>query len=368
MDLNRAKIELTYHGMQLSENALKNLPQNRFRLIVYRDYSTTGGMILKLAPGIYANTPVNQKHSEKSPYTLIFEQGRFFLTKEEGRFGVEVLPPPAFALDSLRLPTGEFIRDLVMIHADRIRISPIYGCANTCAFCSSALLPYNQMPLERLDDAFQIALKDLLCQVRHAFISGGTPLEHPDSYKYQNSIYEFFPDRYPELEFDAMLSPRTLNSGSVTRRKYDNFIKFLWDCSLKDLSINLELVNPNIRRRMIPQKARIGMDNYLYFIEKAVEVFGFRRVRSSIVVGLEEEADTLWGVKALAQRGCIPVLSQFVPTPGTSTARLPAPTPGAQETLLKRAIEISGRYNLPLGPICRPCSHNSLVNYSAAPV
>jgi hypothetical protein len=368
MNLWRVKLELTYHGMRLDKEARQKLSQNRFGIIVYRDYSTTGGIILKLDEDTYANTPIDQKKCDQSPYLLIYTEEQFHLKKKDGEeIPVEILPTPQFALDSERLlSSGEFVRDLVMFHADRIRISPVYGCSNACIFCSMASLPYQCMPVKKLDEAFNVALKDPLSKdrFRHAFISGGTPRAIKLDYQYLNKVYQYFPRKYPEIDFDAMLSPRTLYPGRVTKQKYLNFLNYLYSCKLKDISINLELVNESLRRKMIPQKDRIGMDNYLLFIGKAVEIFGAKRVRSSIIIGLEDEKETLWGVNALAKRGCIPVLSQFVPTPGTPTAQHLAPTPDFQEQVLLKSIEIVTKHNLTLGPLCKACSHNSVVNYN----
>lgn len=125
------------------------------------------------------------------------------------------------------------------------------------------------------------------------------------------------------------------------------------------MSINLELYNENLRKKYIPEKYAIGKEHYLLFIQKAVAVFG-GKIRSSLVVGLEDKEDTLAGVRDLAACGCIPVLSAFVPAQGTFMERYPKPEAGFLLEIVHEAAEIARCNHTILGPLCRPCTHNSL--------
>ena len=274
---------------------------------------------------------------------------------------VRIIPVPQYALDALRLPDNTPVRELVMTHADRVRISPIHGCSYHCSYCTCNLSTYREIPCEQLDAAFQIALADPYNRPRHALISGGTPRETEESYDWLNEVYRFFPKTYPQMEFDVMLSPRCLHPQPHTSEGYREFLHYLHDvCGVRTLSVNLELFNEEYRRRFIPEKAAIGIQQYLEFIRLAVEVFGERTIRSSLVVGLESGEDSLDGVRALVDCGCLPVLSAFVPAPGTDGATYPAPTPEFLLELVHKAERICRFAGLQLGPLCRPCTHNSI--------
>lgn len=174
-------------------------------------------------------------------------------------------------------------------------------------------------------------------------------------------VYKYFPTHYPEYEFDVMLSPRGLMPQKTGRQDGRDFLHYLKEiCGFDTMSINLELSNEGFRQRFIPDKAAIGRTRYLQFIEDAVTIFGENKIRSSLVVGLEPAEDTLQGVKDLVNCGCLPVLSAFVPAPGTDMANYPAPEVSILFDLVKRADEIAKVSEMVLGPLCRPCTHNSI--------
>ena len=123
-----------------------------------------------------------------------------------------------------------------------------------------------------------------------------------------------------------MLSPLCMKPGPHTVDGYTNFLHYLHDaCGVKTISVNLELYNETYRRRFIPEKAAIGLDHYLFFIRKAVELFGSNTIRSSLIAGLEPMEDTLQGVQALAGCGCLPTLSVFIPAPALTARPFPHP-------------------------------------------
>ena len=130
--------------------------------------------------------------------------------------------------------------------------------------------------------------------------------------------------------------------------------------TVTELGVKAEDGSYSIPERYIPDKAAIGRTRYLQFIEDAVTIFGENKIRSSLVVGLEPAEDTLEGVKDLVNCGCLPVLSAFVPAPGTDMANYPAPEVSFLFDLVKRADEIAKASGMVLGPLCRPCTHNSI--------
>lgn len=71
---------------------------------------------------------------------------------------------------------GEAYNSYAFTHADRVRISPVEGCAMTCKFCD---LPcefrYPTGRVEGLLDAVRPAATDEVQPASHVLISGGTP-------------------------------------------------------------------------------------------------------------------------------------------------------------------------------------------------
>lgn len=360
MTYTELKIRLIQQGAAFSDAARANMCRSKIGQISFYDYATTGGVVMELDGRVYANVPVR---FQKSDFRVDHRDGRFLLLLREEALpvSVRIIPAPKYALDVLRLDNGTPVRELVMTHADRVRISPIHGCSFHCNYCTCNTSGYREIPCEDLDAAFQIALSDPYNKPRHVLVSGGTPKESEESYTWLNQIYHFFPNAYPTLEFDVMLSPRTLVPGQGTAEGYDAFLRYLYEeCGVQTMSINLELFDEAQRKRFVPEKAAIGMENYERFIKKAVQIFGEGRIRSSLIVGLESAEDTLKGVQVLTDWGCLPVLSAFVPALGTDGATFPAPSVTFLLDLVERANQVVQRAGSQLGPLCRPCTHNSI--------
>lgn len=123
---------------------------------------------------------------------------------------------------------------------------------------------------------------------------------------------------------------------------YNEFLNYLYyECGIQTLSVNLELSNDQFRRKYIPEKWKVGIDNYLLFIKNAVDVFGR-------------------GIEEICEQGCIPVLSAFIPDRGTDMASYERPSVEFLSETVERASGTAEKYGMALGPLCRPCTHNSL--------
>ena len=360
MTYTELKIRLMQHGAIFTPAARSMMCHDQFGSISFSDYATTSGVVTVLDKRVYANVPVK---FHGTPF-LIDRSDTELSLSYQGRLlpvSVRIIPPPAYALNAVRLDDNTPVRELVMTHADRARISPVHGCSYHCNFCTCNMSTYQESSCEQLDKALQIALADPYNTPDHILISGGTPRDTPESYRWINEIYYYFPKNYPQFDFDVMLSPRGMLPGQTSDQEYDNFLHFLYDeCGVKTLSINLELYNDALRNQYIPEKHVIGKENYYRFIRQAVTIFGVGSIRSSLVVGLESIEDTLLGVRSLVSCGCLPVLSTFIPAPGTDAASYPAPSVDLLLDVVTQAAQIAAEANMQLGPRCRPCTHNSL--------
>jgi len=182
----------------------------------------------------------------------------------------------------------------------------------------------------------------------HVLISGGTPRK--EDYGYLSEVYEEVLGNFGRVPIDVMMVPM---EGLIDIEK-------LSQLGLNELSINLEIWDESISRRLMPRKHAQGRDYYLTFIERSVQVFGRNRVRSMLLVGLEPLEATIQGIIALAERGAIPVLSPFRPDPLTPLRNVRPPTAEVLEETYLRAQEVLSKWDLRLGPSCAPCTHNTL--------
>jgi len=347
----RLKFELLSKGIEISEEARTYIDErNDGRPMTPADYASTSGVILSLLDDVWVNAPIPQHNANfvpGTPFTLTVIDDHLSVVGPgvAEPAGMWLLP----AYHGATNPAGEPYNSYAFTHADRVRISPIEGCSMTCKFCD---LPYEfryrTKRVEGLVDAVRVALADPVQPAAHVLISGGTPRDADIGYV--RDVYEAVICGLPEIPVDIMMVPvaELLDVG------------WLSELGVAELSVNLEVFNRDIARRLMRRKYDQGLDNYLAYLRDAADVLGSARVRSMLMVGLEPMEDTLAGVKAIAERGATPVLSPF--RPDVSTPLRDQSPPDAEfliETYL-RACDVADSFGVGLGPMCIPCSHNTL--------
>jgi len=93
------------------------------------------------------------------------------------------------------------------------------------------------------------------------------------------------------------------------------------------LGMHLEVVEPEVRRRILPGKSEITLEHYYTAFEQAVEVFGRGQVSTYLLAGLGDSADSLITCSAkLINLGVYPFVVPFVPISGTPLENHPAPS------------------------------------------
>lgn len=331
------KYALLAQGVALSDEARARLVRRGGGELVYREYATTGGLTLK-SGDLYINAPVDEWYCEVPEATLRFADGGFLLDWRGDEIAVDVMQPPGYLGAA---PAG------VMTHADRIRLSPITGCACSCAFCDSPSRPYRLLGIDELLNSLSLAEADQALPASHILISGGTPRPHDEAAL--DACFEAL-IQGTSLPADVMLMPRSDN-GIVER---------LHAWGAHGLSINLEVYDETLASELVPQKDRRGREGYADMWDRAVSIFGAGRVRSLLIVGLEPEESVLEGVEFIASHGVDPVLSPFRPAPGTRLADVRPPSAESMQRLHESSEEIARRYGVKLGPRCIPCQHNTI--------
>ena len=342
------KIRLMEEGVHVPEEVREVVRG----LLTLADYPSTSGVTMALEEDVWVNAPIVDFNpnflKEDPPHRLVYEDSRFFVESDGERYESKILPVPSY--HDTKTKSGEPYTWLAITHSDRVRISPIGGCAIACKFCDIPYVAkYRTKSIDDLVESVQVALDDSALPAQHILISGGTP--KPDDYEWQNEVYETVADAFPGVDVDVMMvsMPGLLDP------------QHLKDVGIHGLSINIEMWNQETARKIMASKVKAGRQLYFDFIEEAVDVFGADgKVRSLILVGIEPIEDTLQGVEALAQIGCDPVLSPFRPDPATPMKDHPPPSVETLVEVYERSLEIVERYGVKLGPRCIPCHHNTL--------
>lgn len=346
------KFDLLAEGMIVSEGARARLEEaTAQRALTPADYASTSGLILVLDGDVWVNAPIidhNANFVFKPDHVLDLNESGELVVRSRGRIvSAQFWVPPL--LHEEKNPWDENYTSYCFTHTDRVRVSPIEGCAFFCQFCDLPYeFAYRRKLAERLVQAVRAARDDKVQPARHVLISGGTPRDEDGPYLVE--AFAAILEANQDVAVDIMMAPVR---DALPLEELDT-------AGLNEVSINLELWNLDVARRYMRMKYEQGRDYYLSFIVDSVETMGVGRVRSMLMVGLEPMESTLEGVAALAERGCIPVLSPFRPDPSTPLRAMPTPTARMLKETYLRSREITQAHGIALGPACIPCSHNTM--------
>lgn len=345
------KFDLLCEGLHIEEDAQRYIDErNGGRALTPADYASTSGIILELEDDVWVNAPIaehNANFVSDPTFRLRLGEAGLYVDGAEREVAARFWLPPTY--HDGHTSAGEPYTSFAFTHADRVRVSPIEGCSMTCKFCN---LPYEfRYTTKRIAgvvEAVRAAAADPIQPASHVLISGGTPREV--DYGYVRDVYEAVISGFPELPVDIMMVP----IADVVD------VEWLASLGVNELSINIEVFDRELAPNLMRRKAAQGLDLYLSFMAAAAEVLGPRRVRSMVLVGLEDLDQTLAAVTAIAERGCVPVLSPFRPDPATPLRDRVPPTADLLREAFLRSQEIARTHGVPLGPTCIPCSHNTL--------
>jgi hypothetical protein len=350
-DAQELKFELFARGLAIAPSAAAVLQEvNEGRALTPADYASTSGVILRLEDDVWVNAPIetyNPNFVHSTP--LVLEHtGDGFVVRGSGRETKAAFWRPPGYHGGIG-PDGAPLNNYVFTHGDRVRLAPVRGCHFVCTFCN---IPYEDRygtkAVNSMLHAVRAAVDDAVQPAHHLLISGGTPSRR--DVPYLRGVYEQVLHAFPKLATDIMMVPMP---GLYDLSRLDAL-------GLAEISVNLEVYSDEVAARVMRQKHRQGRDYYLQFLADAAEVLGGRRVRSMLMVGLEPVEGTLAGVRAIAERGCVPVLSPFRPDPATPLRDLPPPDADTLRTVWTEASAIAADYGLSLGPDCPPCTHNTM--------
>lgn len=348
-DIVNLKIKLMSKGMKTSLAARQELVRQSKNQLTIEDYATTSGIIIILPDDVYVNVPVNDLFCRSADILLDFADGEFQL-KYSGE-SIKVQPVPVAELYFKRNKRNIRFREYAVTHTDRLRISPIQGCSFNCKFCDlNSTKRYQFYEIDDILESVYEAKNDLVVPAKHVMISGGTPFE--SHFSRIDQIYNEVAEK-ADIPVDVMLSPI---------REID-YIEKLYSWGVNALSINMEMWNDELAKKIMPQKYAIGKDYYLKFIKKGIDIFGEGKVQSLLLVGLEPMEDTLIGIKELSEIGCVPVLSPYRPPSYSKYIGLLPQKPPNFDELRKcylESLKIVKDNNMKLGPKCIPCHHNTL--------
>jgi radical SAM protein (TIGR04043 family) len=113
------------------------------------------------------------------------------------------------------------------------------------------------------------------------------------------------------------------------------------------LGMHLEAVEPEVRARAMPGKAKVPVSYYLEAFAEAVRVFGRGQVSTYIIAGLGDSPESIVGMsRTLIELGVYPFVVPLVPIGGTPLEHAVPPSPAFMRGILEEIGSMLRRANL----------------------
>ena len=317
-ELGRLVTELQVHGV--ADHAL---PGNRGR----RGGAGPSDHRALTIDGATVMVPVYNSASKTSPYSLESDaSGAVALATKEGDAlsSVGVTAEPAFY--SLSTADGIPYRSIALLHGrDVLATTLLQTCirfrdrSDSCQFCAieQSLEDARTLVRKTPDQVAEVAEAAVrLDGVKQLVMTTGTP----------NSD-----DRGARVmaETAAAVKRRVAIPIQAQCEPPEDPIWFerMKQAGIASLGMHLEVIEPDVRRRILPGKSEISLEQYYTAFEQAVAVFGRGQVSTYLLAGLGDSAESLIRCSdKLIGLGVYPFVVPFVPISGTPLEQHPAPS------------------------------------------
>lgn len=109
----------------------------------------------------------------------------------------------------------------------------------------------------------------------------------------------------------SQVIPKQIVKDSNERK---TFLQKLKDSGISRFNSGVEIVDSNIRQEYISgYKGEICFDDYINMFKDAIEIFGYQKVGSCLLAGIESSDNTLRGLEEISKLGVVPAPTVFTP-------------------------------------------------------
>ncbi len=315
------KAALLCQGIKTTETSqfIYNLEHNS-------DVVRTGntGLQLDLGYGINCIAPYNNKHANNSPWTLYSTQDKRYFLTDSVTTNVEVFPmiqeiPKWY---NHKLSNGKYVTDYVQLEGDNVLICSIsrtccyFSKNEACRFCclnNGCAEETEQEYFESVCEAFEHILlntpqsNQINGKKLTINLTGGNQYTKNKGAERYIKLVQRIREINPEVPIAIEMSPPEDLS----------LLQLFKNIGVTAIEMNVEFWNDDARKELMPGKSKIPKEYYMDVLTKSVQLFGRGNVGSAIIIGLEDVASSLDGIKALINIGVIPSVIPFKPTAGS---------------------------------------------------
>ena len=116
---------------------------------------------------------------------------------------------------------------------------------------------------------------------------------------------------------------------------------------ISSLGMHLEVVEPEVRKRILPGKSELTLERYYDAFAKAVAIFGRGEVSTYLLAGLGDSREALLDCsRHLIELGVYPFVVPFVPITGTPLEHHPSPSTNFMVDIYQGIAELLKQGNL----------------------
>ncbi|MCD6576036.1 MAG: hypothetical protein J7K73_02665 [Nanoarchaeota archaeon] len=322
-------------------------------------------------------------YSPTSDIQLTAKDGRVVIKKRDEiiQDDISLAKLPNFIINGRRDGIKDIDKFLSIIGKDKISIVPYDGCylwkeGHPCKFCGgnpkriginediSAFNLYSETEWEtrksNLFSSLEIAIRymkkyDLpLSPHTHLMFIAGNLQDLDFMWQIVNEIIEKVSnmiDIHNTDSYVTLMPPHKTALLEETKK-----------LGIKQVMFNLEVYGEVVFKEVCPGKEKqYGYKNMIKTLEEAVDIFGFGKARTNMVLGVQRIDDLLNGAQDLARKGIVVDYSIFFPRPGSIWAQKKPPNKKDVLYFTKELVKIYNEYSLlPYG--CTLSSRSSVIN------
>lgn len=315
------------------------------------DWEEFSAISLLLFHEVWITAPCMEQWSELSPLQVDAQpDGGLCLSYYGSKLmPIEVLPEDPRS--RRQTVSGHYFCDIVYRSPDRLRVYHRDGCVLQdmgigCQFCDLYGVG-RPITFADIEEALSAYWEDP--QIDHFLIGGGSGF--PNEEYWQILTLAGYLHTHSDRHIYLMSQP----ISDLER------LRQLREHGVTEVAFNLEIVDPEIARQLMPGKSRYPLSDYLESLRNAAAVFGSNgNVRSAVLVGFDDLDTFKAGIRQICEVGVTPILSLFRACPGTPLENYMPFDETEALAYYNAAKTICDQYGLRLGPSCKACQNNTI--------
>lgn len=301
--------------------------------------------------------PVHTNIAAESPYTMVETNSRLPLQKNDRTIAtIEFPQQPKFY--NLKTADGIPYSQIALLHSHNVLATTVlqtcirYSNRNTaCQFCAieqslAAGKTIPQKTPEQLAEVTEAAVR--LDGIEQLVMTTGTPNPTDRGAAYLIECARAVKAKV-NLPIQAQCEPP------------DDFAWFgkMKEAGIDTLGMHIEVIEPEVRDRIMPGKAKVSLDYYFQAFEAAVKVFDWGQVSTYILAGLGDSSETIIATcDRLIELGVYPFVVPFVPITGTPLANHQPPSSEFMYSIYERVgamLNQAGLFSQDIKAGCAKC-------------